>query len=156
MANVVAEDAYIVKKLRSAGAISKLGRNGWDVAYEAVLATMNMEELAGFKGYFVYNQTPGKSKKGISAGWSAIGGQCSSAYVEGGFDAGGDPLGSSSGSAVGVSAGFGAISVGTDTTGSVVSGEGDAIEVNHTRLHLHKEQRFMRSGRQQDSQAGLG
>ncbi len=51
-------------------------------------------------------------KGNITNGWSARGGQTQSAYVVGGFAAGGDPCGSSSGSAVGVSAGFAAASLG--------------------------------------------
>jgi amidase len=58
---------------------------------------------------------------GGTQGWSAVGGQTSSAYIEGGFEAGGNPLGSSSGTAVGISAGFAAAGLGSDTTGSVVS-----------------------------------
>jgi amidase len=46
-------------------------------------------------------------------GWSAVGGQTCSAYVKGGYEAGGDPYGSSAGSAIGVSAGFGAAAIGT-------------------------------------------
>lgn len=50
------------------------------------------------------------------SGWSALGGQTTSAYVQDG-----DPLGSSAGSAVGVSAGFAAAALGSDTSGSIVS-----------------------------------
>ena len=72
-------------------------------AYNAVLAKTNLSEFNLYKG----SMTPNA--------WSAVGGQTSSAYVKGG-----PPLGSSSGSAVGLSAGFGAAAIGTDTTGSVV------------------------------------
>lgn len=58
--------------------------------------------------------------RGVTNGWSAIGGQTSSAYVFGGFEQGGNPMGSSSGSAVGLSAGWGTFAIGTDTTGSNV------------------------------------
>ncbi|KUJ21855.1 amidase family protein [Mollisia scopiformis] len=60
------------------------------------------------------------------SGWSAVGGQTQSAYVRGGFrddDTGGghsNPGGSSSGSAVAVAAGFCPISIGTETTGSLI------------------------------------
>lgn len=54
-------------------------------------------------------------------GWSARGGQGQSAYVEGGYAAGGDPLGSSSGSAISVSAGFSAAALGAETVGSLVA-----------------------------------
>lgn len=76
--------------------------------------------MAGFKGTFrIYSER--HLKKGIPTGWSAVGGQTSSPYVKGGFEAGGDPIGSSGGSAVGLCAGFGVGAIGTDTTGSVVS-----------------------------------
>ena len=64
----------------------------------------------------------GHSGRGVTTGWSALGGQTSSAYVFGGFEKGGNPMGSSSGSAVGLSAGWCGFALGTDTTGSVVSG----------------------------------
>ncbi|KAJ9094744.1 hypothetical protein QFC21_005902 [Naganishia friedmannii] len=44
----------------------------------------------------------------------------SSAYVVGGFAAGGDPCGSSSGSGVGTSAGFAAAALGSETDGSII------------------------------------
>ncbi|KAI9635123.1 amidase signature domain-containing protein [Dioszegia hungarica] len=99
--SVVKEDAEVIRKLRDAGAI--------------IIAKTNLNEFAGWKGILEFWD------EGIPNGWSAVGGQTSSAYVEGGFAAGGDPLGSSSGSAVGVSAGFGAAALGTDTGGSVIS-----------------------------------
>ena len=58
--------------------------------------------------------------------YSDVGGQCSSAYVRGGFvkgegfDGPGNPSGSSSGSAVGLSAGFALGALGTDARGSMV------------------------------------
>jgi amidase len=100
------------------------------------LAKTNMHELSGFKGPFrgfpgsfpdlsaVWtsdNAELDQSDPGMTQGWSAMGGQTSSAYVFGGFKAGGNPLGSSSGSAVGLSAGWGLVALGTDTTGSTVS-----------------------------------
>ena len=111
----------------------------------SVIAKTNMNELSGFKSPFQqfnaedylradshdqYNTSSnaavnvanlGHSGQGVTNGWSALGVQTSSAYVFGGFEKGGDPLGSSSGSAVGLSAGWGAFALGTDTTGSVVS-----------------------------------
>ena len=77
-----------------------------------------MQELAGFK-----SSRPSLIRTGNTVGhtgWSATGGQVSSAYVYGGFDAGGIPGGSSSGSAVGVCAGFAVAAIGTDTTASIV------------------------------------
>jgi amidase len=66
-------------------------------------------------------QWAGEMGRDNSSAWSARGGQCQAAYVVGGFDAGGDPSGSSSGSAVAVSAGFAAAALGTDTEASIVS-----------------------------------
>lgn len=57
----------------------------------------------------------------IGAQWSGRGGYCYSAYVENG-----NPLGSSCGSAVGVSAGFAGASLGGDTNGSITCPTGKA------------------------------
>ncbi|SLM36569.1 Amidase signature domain [Lasallia pustulata] len=79
-----------------------------------VIGKANLSELAYAKGV------------GLRCGWSALGGQCQSAYVRGGIDPddqyGGhsNPGGSSTGSAVGVSAGFAPISIGTETWGSII------------------------------------
>ncbi|KAK1957486.1 amidase signature enzyme [Colletotrichum sublineola] len=88
-------DAFVVKKLRDAGAI--------------ILGKANLNEFSGQRGAV------------NSSAWSARGGRISSAYVFGGFSAGGDPSGSSGGSAVSVSAGFAAAALGTDTEGSIGS-----------------------------------
>lgn len=71
-----------------------------------------MVELAGAKGH---NRNIGHIP------WSATGGEIRSAYVVDGPLGSDDPAGSSSGSAVGVSAGFAPAALGTDTVGSVVS-----------------------------------
>lgn len=72
------------------------------------------------------SKTSSRSKD-TPPGWSAMGGQCQSAYVRGGVRSNGDlgarhsgPSGSSSGSAVGVSAGFAPVAIGTETIGSLV------------------------------------
>ncbi|KAF2621872.1 amidase signature enzyme [Macroventuria anomochaeta] len=91
----VRRDAFVISRLRDAGVL--------------MLGKANLQEWAGEMGR--YN----------SSAWSARGGQCQSAYVIGGFNAGGDPSGSSSGSAVAVSAGFAAAALGTDTEASIVS-----------------------------------
>ncbi|KAL7804413.1 amidase signature domain-containing protein [Trichoderma afarasin] len=76
----------------------------------------------------------------MPSGWSAIGGQVQSAYVRGGLDPDDskdghsgmfltrlrNPSGSSSGSAVGVSAGYAPISVGTEIDGSLLCPAGRA------------------------------
>ncbi|WVQ97353.1 hypothetical protein IAU59_004464 [Kwoniella sp. CBS 9459] len=117
----VPRDAFVVDALRSAGAI--------------IIGKTNLSELAGWKGVFrvfasgadagepsllrAYRNST-TAYRSPTNGWSAVGGQTSSAYVEGGFEAGADPMGSSSGSAVGLSAGWAAASIGTDTMGSVL------------------------------------
>ncbi|RKL48109.1 hypothetical protein BFJ70_g2467 [Fusarium oxysporum] len=59
----------------------------------------------------------------LPSGWSGKGGQCQSAYVRGGIDPQDiqNPSGSSTGSAVAVSAGYAPLSIGTETDGSLVS-----------------------------------
>ncbi|KAL7414392.1 amidase signature domain-containing protein [Mrakia frigida] len=89
----VPRDAAVSAKLRAAGAI--------------IIGKASLSEFANWKG-------------NITNGWSARGGQTQSAYVIGGFAAGGDPCGSSSGSGVGVSAGFAAAALGSETDGSII------------------------------------
>ncbi|KAJ2905845.1 hypothetical protein MKZ38_004093 [Zalerion maritima] len=57
----------------------------------------------------------------VTSGWSTVGGQTQSAYVNGNVDPKNDknPSGSSCGSAVGVSAGYAPFSIGTETDGSL-------------------------------------
>ncbi|KAH7327793.1 amidase signature domain-containing protein [Stachybotrys elegans] len=68
----------------------------------------------------------------MPSGWSAVGGQVQSAYVRGGLDpedskdGHSSPSGSSSGSAVGVSAGYAPIAIGTETDGSLLCPAGRA------------------------------
>ena len=79
-----------------------------------IIGKSNLNEFCNFKGEATTN------------GWSAVGGQTISAYVEGGIkrDDGpmghSNPCGSSTGSAVGVSAGYSPIALGTETDGSLV------------------------------------
>ncbi len=68
-----------------------------------LLAKTNMSEWANIRSTH------------STSGWSARGGQCRNPYV---LDR--NPCGSSSGSAVGVSANLGAVAVGTETDGSIV------------------------------------
>lgn len=68
----------------------------------------------------------------MPSGWSAVGGQTQSAYVRGGLDPDGtkdghsSTSGSSSGSAVAVSAGYAPASIGTETDGSLIVPAGRA------------------------------
>ena len=78
------------------------------------MAKANLSEFSGFKG------------SGFMCGWSAIRGQTQSAYTQGDVDprdmglGHSSPGGSSTGSAVGVSAGYSPFALGTDTCGSLI------------------------------------
>ncbi|KAK8037630.1 hypothetical protein PG991_000976 [Apiospora marii] len=97
---VARKNADIVQKLLDAGMI--------------LLGKANLSEMAGMRG------------SGGFAGWSTIGGQTQSPYVEGGVDPSdtwlgfSTPGGSSSGSAVAVAAGMAPVSLGTETDGSIL------------------------------------
>jgi amidase len=82
-------DAFIVKKLREAGAI--------------IIGKTNLSEWSFFRDDELPN------------GWSGRGGQTKNPFI-----LSKTPCGSSSGSAVAVSAGFSPISVGTETDGSII------------------------------------
>ncbi|CAL8579858.1 hypothetical protein XPA_005588 [Xanthoria parietina] len=94
------KSADVVERLIEAGVI--------------ILGKANLSELSWFKG----SQT--------ICGWSAVGGQSQSAYVRGGirdddtFGGHSNPDGSSSGSAIAVSAGLTALALGTETDGSLI------------------------------------
>ena len=87
--HVPPSDAFVVKRLRDAGAV--------------ILAKANLSEWANFRS------TRSQS------GWSSVGGQTRNPY-----DTLRSPCGSSSGSAVSVAANLTAVSIGTETDGSVV------------------------------------
>jgi amidase len=87
-------DTPVVAQLRAKGAI--------------ILGKTNLTEFANHKG-------------DIPSGWSQRGGQTKSAYGPGTFPGDVCVGGSSSGSTVGVSAGFAAGAIGTETHGSIVS-----------------------------------
>ena len=87
--HVPPSDAFVVKRLRDAGAV--------------ILAKANLSEWANFRS------TRSQS------GWSSVGGQTRNPY-----DTLRSPCGSSSGSAVSVAANLAAVSIGTETDGSVV------------------------------------
>jgi len=88
--NIAARDAFLVERLRAAGAV--------------ILAKANLSEWANFRS------------TRSSSGWSGRGRQCRNPYV---LDR--NPNGSSSGSAVAVSANLCPVAVGTETDGSIVS-----------------------------------
>jgi amidase len=83
-------DAFIVERLRAAGAV--------------ILGKTNLSEWANFRS------------TRSSSGWSGRGGQCRNPYA---LDR--TPSGSSSGSGAATAANFCAVSVGTETDGSIVS-----------------------------------
>ncbi|ANQ53046.1 MULTISPECIES: amidase family protein [unclassified Thermosipho (in: thermotogales)] len=89
LGNYVNNDAFLVKKLREAGAV--------------IIGKSNLTEFANFVSYEMPN------------GYSRLGGQTKNPY--GNFDVGG----SSSGSAVAVAADFALVSIGTETSGSILS-----------------------------------
>jgi amidase len=87
---VPSRDAFIVERLRAAGAV--------------ILGKTNLSEWANFRS------------TRSSSGWSGRGGQCRNPYA---LDR--TPSGSSSGSGAATAANFCAVSVGTETDGSIVS-----------------------------------
>ncbi|MEV7007276.1 amidase [Streptosporangium sp. NPDC051022] len=84
-----AKDAFLVRRLREAGAV--------------ILGKANMTQWANFRS------------PAAIAGWSATGGQTHNPYV---LDR--SPCGSSSGSAAAAAASLAAVTIGTDTGGSIV------------------------------------
>jgi len=90
MGSIAPRDAFIVEKLRQAGAV--------------ILGKTNLSEWANFRG------------SRSTSGWSGRGGLTKNPYV---LDR--NPSGSSSGSAVAVSANLCAVAIGTETDGSIVS-----------------------------------
>ncbi|MER7129815.1 amidase [Streptosporangium saharense] len=84
-----AKDAFLVRRLREAGAV--------------ILGKANMTQWANFRS------------SAAIAGWSSTGGQTHNPYV---LDR--SPCGSSSGSAAAAAAGLAAVTIGTDTGGSIV------------------------------------
>ncbi|TVY78524.1 putative amidase [Lachnellula suecica] len=101
-----APNAPVIDKILSAGMV--------------IIAKASLSEWAATKGF------------GLTTGWSALGGQVQTPYVKGGFKTGdlglghSTPCGSSSGSAVGVAAGFAPLTVATETDGSVTQPAGRA------------------------------
>ncbi|TRM11298.1 amidase [Lentibacillus cibarius] len=89
--NYAKEDAFIVRRVREAGAV--------------ILGKTNLTEWANFMTI------------GMPNGYSSLGGQVLNPYGPGGFDTGG----SSAGSGAGIAAGFAAGALGTETSGSILS-----------------------------------
>ena len=87
--HIAPDDAFLVARLREAGAI--------------IMGKSNLSEWANFRS------------SRSSSGWSSLGGQTKNPY-----DPRRNPCGSSSGSAVAVSANLTALAVGTETWGSVI------------------------------------
>ena len=98
-----ARDAFLVQRLRAAGAV--------------VLGKANLSEWANFRS------------TASSSGWTAVGGQTNNPYV---LDR--NPCGSSSGSAVSVSADLSTVAIGTETDGSIVcpSGQNGVVGIKPT------------------------
>ena len=88
--SIAPRDAFIVERLRAAGAV--------------ILGKTNLSEWANFRGSH------------STSGWSGRGGQTRNPYV-----LNRNPSGSSSGSAVSVSANLSALAIGTETNGSILS-----------------------------------
>lgn len=88
-----ARDAFLVQRLRAAGAV--------------ILGKANLSEWANFRS------------TSSSSGWSARGGQTNNPYV---LDR--NPCGSSSGSAVAAAANLAAVTIGTETDGSILCPSG--------------------------------
>ena len=86
---IAPQDAFVVSRLREAGAV--------------ILGKANLSEWANFRS------------ERSSSGWSAVGGQTRNPYA---LDR--NPCGSSSGSGVAAAANLAALTVGTETDGSVV------------------------------------
>ena len=91
--HIAPDDAFLVERLRDAGAI--------------IIGKANLSEWANFRSNY------------SSSGWSSVGGQTNNPY-----DTRRNPCGSSSGSAVAVSANLTIVAVGTETNGSIVCPSG--------------------------------
>jgi len=90
--NFANEDAFIVKKLREAGAI--------------IIGKANLSEFANFI-----------TKLDMPNGYSSLGGQVMNPYGPGVWDVGG----SSSGTGASIAANFAVVGIGTETSGSILS-----------------------------------
>ncbi|XP_059647505.1 probable amidase At4g34880 isoform X2 [Cornus florida] len=98
--NTTAGSLALLKSVvpRDAGVVTKLRKAG-----AIILGKASLSEWANFRSFGAYN------------GWSARGGQGKNPYV-----LSADPYGSSSGSAISVAANMAAVSLGTETDGSII------------------------------------
>ncbi len=99
--NFAADDAVIVKKLRAQGAV--------------ILGKTNLSEFANFITNGV--RRADGSIEAMPSGYSTLGGQVLCPYKPGVIN----PTGSSSGSGAGCAAGFAALAIGTETSGSILN-----------------------------------
>lgn len=93
-------DAFVVRKLRDAGAI--------------IVAKVNMSEWAGGAGIYGTTDPELAKKGGVPNGFSSAGGQTLNPH-----DLARGPSGSSGGTGAAIAAGFSQVGLGTDTGGSV-------------------------------------
>ncbi|PPR01017.1 hypothetical protein CVT26_015618 [Gymnopilus dilepis] len=120
LGSVVPEDAGVVKRLRAAGAIIlgqfQVTASESTTAHSRQLGKANLSEFAEFRG-------------NLPSGWSGRGGQTTNAYFPNA-----DPCGSSSGSGVAVSIGLTAVTLGTETDGSITcpSSNNNAVGIKPT------------------------
>jgi len=104
LGSVVPDDAGVVKRLRTAGAII-LGALSPILNFMLkilfIIGKANLSEFSHARG-------------NLTAGWSGRGGQCTGAYYPNA-----DPCGSSAGSGVSASIGLAAVTLGSETDGSI-------------------------------------
>lgn len=103
--SIVPDDAGVVKRLRKAGAIILGAQNRCSFTCLInihLIGKTNLSEFAYFREWT------------FPSGWSGRGGQCLNAYYNNT-----DPCGSSSGSGVAASIGLSAVTLGTETDGSI-------------------------------------
>jgi amidase len=106
LGSIVQDDAGVVKRLRTAGVVilgASLFLSPTQLAEASSQGKANMSEWAWFRG-------------NLPSGWSGRGSQCTSAYFPNT-----NPGGSSSGSGVAASIGLAAVTLGTETGGSITS-----------------------------------
>ena len=118
--SIVPDDAGVIKRLRAAGAIilgKTYTRSKMPISPHSVfLGKANLSEWAHFRG-------------NIASGWSGRGGQSTNAYFPNA-----DPCGSSSGSGIAASIGLAAVTLGTETDGSITcpANQNNAVGIKTT------------------------